>query len=223
MTLPKSTLAGFLAALSLTGVVLADTPPTWRGDPGSTLQRWDFTGNSTTPSPEVLANPYGTPTLSVDFNPPYGEGWYNTSPAPNMGTHQGIWDIANGSMSLQIPSVPVPAFYLQIQMQVIYWKDLSHAPTFTLSPSAVQIGSTFTSVFDDPTGSGAWYSDLIVWEVTPGPGDQYITLMGDVTFGSVIDQIIVDTKAVPEPAVLGFAALFSASLLLRRFLGRKQP
>jgi len=220
MTRFKLALTGFFLALSFAGVAFADTPPVWRGQSGSTLQRWDFTGNSTTPTPDVLTNPYGTPTLSVDFNPPFGSGWYNTP--SGYGTRQGFWDIANGSMTMDIPSVPVPAFYLQIQLQVTYWRDVSQAPTFNLSPSAIQIGPTITTLVEDPAGLGAWYSDLIVWEVTPGPGDQFITLQGDTTFGSVIEQVIVDTRAVPEPAVLGLAALFTGSLLLRHFVRRKQ-
>ena len=220
MTRPNLALATLLFVGNLVGVALADTPPVYRGLPGSTFQQWDFTGNSTTPSPELLTNPYGTPTLSVDYNPPFGSGWYNT--LTGYGTRQGFWDIANGSMSLDISSVPVPAFFLQIQLQVTYWKDISQAPTFNLFPSGVQIGPTITTLVEDPAGLGAWYSDLIVWEVTPGPGDEFITLLGNASFGSVIEQVIVDTKPVPEPATLGLAVLCSGFLLFRWAFGRKQ-
>jgi len=216
MTFIKSAFSGFFIAISTASLTLADVAPSWRGDPGSTLQRWDFTGNSTTPSPEVLTNPYGTPTLLVDYNPPLGEGYYGSSPAPNMGVHTGIWDIANGSMSFGIPSVAVPAFYLQIQLQVTYWLDINQSPSFSLLPGAVQIGPTITTLVDDPAGSGAWYSDLIVWEVTPGPASQAITLLGNATLGSVIDQVIIDTKPVPEPTAFALGGIFAGLLFLRR-------
>lgn len=204
---------------STAGVVLADTPPVWRGEPATTLQRWDFTGNSATPSPDVLVNPYGTPSLSVDYNFPFGTGWYNTQ--AGYGSKQGFWDIANGSMSLNIPSVAVPAFYLQIQLQVTYWLDVSQAPTFLLAPSAVQIGPTITTLVEDPAGLGAWYSDLIVWEVTPGPSSQAITLLGNASFGSVIEQVIIDTRPVPEPTTFALFGISAGIALFRRWFRSK--
>lgn len=213
MTRTVSVFGSLLICGVIAGVALADTAPGWRGEPDTTFQQWDFTGNSQTPAPNPLTNGYGTPTLSIDYNPPFGSGWYNT--LGGYGSRQGFWDIANGSMSLDIPSVAVPAFYLQIQLQVVYWKDISQAPSYNLSPSAVQIGSTITTLVEDPAGLGAWFSDLIVWEVTPGPADQFITVLGDASFGSVIEQIIIDTKPVPEPGALGLGLAFAGALLIR--------
>jgi hypothetical protein len=209
-----SAFVGLLMGGFLAGVAIADTAPSWRGDPGTTFQQWDFTGNSLTPAPNLLTNSYGTPTATINYNPPFGTGWYNT--LAGYGSQVGFWDIANGSIGLNIPSVAVPAFYLQIQLQVVYWRDISQAPTFSLLPSGVQIGSTITTLFEDPAGIGAWYSDLVVWEVTPGPSDQFITILGDPTFGSVIGQVIVDTRPVPEPAAGVLMLLGVAGLLWRR-------
>src|ERR1700674_1777026 len=55
------------ASLGLAGSALADdlTPPPWRGNPGTTVQHWDFSSGPTGFAPDALPlnNIYGTPVM----------------------------------------------------------------------------------------------------------------------------------------------------------------
>lgn len=193
-------------------------PPSWRGQSGSTLQDWSFNGSSATPSPETVNNPYGIPNLTIDINPPFGTGWYNTF-AGVYGTRQGFWDIANGSMSFSIPSSPDTSFYQLVQIQVTYWLDISEAPSYNFSPFATQIGSTTTTLVENPAGPGAWYSDLTVWQINSNPGTDLITLLGGAN-GSILDRVVIDTFAVPEPSTTLLTAVGAGVMLL--YLSRRR-
>ena len=203
-----------LVLWSVTANGAQDTPPSWRGQSGSTLEQWTFAANSLTPAPDTVSNPYGTPTLSISPEPVFATGWYDTFVA--YGTNQGFWDIARGSMSLQVPNSNTGDLYQYIQVQVTYWLDISQAPTFSFSPSATQIGSTATTLVSDPAGPGAWYSDLSTWLIQPSPNQDMITLLGGSANGSVIDFVSVDTLAtsVPEPSAVVLATLGGLGLLL---------
>jgi hypothetical protein len=141
-----------------------------------------------------------------------------------FGTKQGFWDIGNGSITLTLPNLPNNnVSYETIQIQITYWRDISQAPSYgySSSPFATQIGSTSTTLVQDPAGPGAWYSDLTLWHVTPNPNMDTITILGDLNFGSVIDQIVIDTLAVPEPSTASLMALALGGAVLWSLRRRK--
>lgn len=198
------------------------SPPAWRGDPGSTFQEWTFDQDPgidpntdsppfiESPNPTVV-NPFGSPTASIDWDPPFGTGWYDSLPAV-YGGKQGWWDIATGSITLEIPNRPSnpPGSEKLIQIQVTYWDDINKAPLISISPFATQIGATTTTLVETGPVGGAWYSALSTWRLQPNPQEETITLTGPAGIGSQIDQVVVDTICIiPETSSLACAGLLA--------------
>jgi len=179
-------------------------PPSWRGQPGSTLQVWNFATDANPAAPSLLNNPFGTPSATIDYDPLFGTGWYDTMP-DLYGSKQGWWDIATGTIAFDIPNSPAtgPGSFKLLQLQVTYWKDLSLAPLVTLDPFGTPQGSVTTSLVEPGPVGGGWYSDTYLWELVPNPTGEQLLISGDPMWGSQIDQVVVDTICVvPEPSAL---------------------
>ena len=201
----------------------ADTLPPWaRGSDGTTYSVWNFITNNLNPAPDVVYNPYGTASASINYNPPFGTGWYDTN--SNYGSVQGFWDIANGSITLTVPIAPPNGSYPETnQIQITYWSDISAAPTLSVA-NGTQIGSTVTIPGVNPSGPGQWFTDVTTWLISPGTTPDIITILGDQSTGSVIDQVVVDTLTVPEPTTISLVALgvaaFAGAFFRRRSSSR---
>lgn len=184
--------ASLVLLASLAGGAAGD--PVWRGTAGSTYQQWDFSTNANPASPELGANPYGTPTAAIDYEPPFGAGWKNSLPGV-YGSAQGWWDIARGSITTSVASSPDIAFEMvkDIEVQVIYWKDINDAPSVTVTPSASFIGKTTVLIQAGPVG-GAWYADTWRFSLTTNQNGETLTVHGHPTMGSQIDRVVADTR-----------------------------
>jgi hypothetical protein len=187
------------AALAVT-TAWGDTPPSWRGTPGTTYEAWNFVASNSPVAPESFTNGYGTPSAVIDYNPPTGTGWYDT--LTNVyGPVQGFWDIARGSVTLTVPvatNSQSSVIKEMIQVQVTYYRDITRAPSLSI-PNGTQIGSTVTTPGVDGL-NGTWYTDLSTWRIQPSANPNTVTITGN-TRGSIIDQIIVDTQMTNYPPV----------------------
>lgn len=197
--------------LCMAHIAVASDPnaPPWRGSAGSTFEEWGFNTNSNPAAPETVSNPYGMPSAVIDYERPFGSGWKNSIPAV-YGAAQGWWDIARGSIALSIINHPYLGYDISkdIQVQVVYWKDINDAPTVLVTPTAIQINKTTTLVASGPMG-GAWYLDLWTFHVNPSMNSEVITVKGHPTAGSQIDRIVVDTRYTePVVAFVGTVVLY---------------
>jgi hypothetical protein len=193
-------------------------PPSWRGEPGTTYQSWSFDDGSNPAAPEVSSNAYGTGLADITVNI-MGSGWQTQ--LPGMGTQTNYWDLGGanpeyppgGGMVLSVPNASTPADYQEIWVQVTYYRDINQAPAVSV-PGAQYISGETQTAEVVPTG-GSWMVDRTLWRIEPNPGNIQVLLGASPAWGSVIDQVIIDTL-VPEPASALTLCILMAGFVVRR-------
>jgi len=178
--------------------------PDWRGLDGTTYQQWRFDTPANPAVPEVINNEYGSASASITVGL-MGSGWLDD---PMLGTQTGIWDIGgdDGQILFDIDNRPLALDYKEIWLQVTYYQSMGGAPIID-APGAQLISSQTVLIEEDIMGMG-WYLDQSVWRIEPNPSHEKVILTGD-PWGSVIDQIVVDTYCIPEPTSIGLLILGS--------------
>lgn len=197
-------------ALALLGstVVYADDlfPPPWRGHPRSTFALWEFNypGDPTAPGyypfPDQWYNPFGPPTVNVYPGP--GMEWL-----PEYQGHQGVWPLS-GEMTFFLPNFPDPYLEKRIWLQVTFQNQAGGGGGFV--DTNPPMDSFETQQFLD-LGDG-WYHQTIEIVIRPNPEFEFLFLYGDIN----VDQVVIDTICIPEPASLGLLALLAPLALRRR-------
>ncbi|MBN2376805.1 MAG: PEP-CTERM sorting domain-containing protein [Sedimentisphaerales bacterium] len=216
----------FLMALSvgwLCGTVSAaisnDTPPAWRGDNNTTSQAWEFADSSNPAVEETGApwdNPYGSPTASIlqsggGLVPPGDPDtkWMSAHPQFGSDQHFGVWRFyGNDYLELVIPNDPVERTTKEIYLQLTY--SASAYPIFETTPGFAGI----ELVSDYALDSNYDILTLLI-TIEPNPDSETIELRpNDCTM--YIDQIIVDTRCIPEPMSMVLLGLGAVALIRRR-------
>jgi len=164
--------------------------PVWRGQQQTTFQHWRFDTNENPAEPEIIINPYGQAEAAITVGD-FGEGWAHDL---NLGL-TGLWNIGGlgGSLILDIPGQSSLMEYEDILVQVTYYVGLAEAPTIHVTDAAF-LNEVTILVLDDPP-LGRWNLKQSQWRIYPAPEHKQIILISDPTWGSVIDQVVVDTKA----------------------------
>lgn len=168
-------------------------PPCWRGQVGTTFQRWTFNTNANPASPELASNPYGSPQAEVTVGP-FGAGWLWDL---RFGTNRGYWDLGRGgTISISIPddpSAPTGA-WKYVWVQVTHWEDSGIFTAPAVGVSGGVLVSTRRQVVE-PTYFGQWALHQSLWRLEPSPAQETVTLTAGPK-GAVVDQVVVDTKWV---------------------------
>jgi len=214
-----------VAVSTVSATIYNDTAPTgWlRGDAGTTYQAWGFDNDNNPADLEAgWINLYGTldPTATiVGVDPPYGPPDFI---APNTywkeidNGHQGVWHIYNDtedSMRFHIPNNPVPNDHKTIWFQMTYYASAHTGaePEFFTYPDNISVELISKTLLDEH------YYYHAIWEITiePNPEEEWITLKPqDCTM--LIDEVIIDTICIPEPATMVLLGLGSLVLLRRK-------
>jgi hypothetical protein len=176
-------------------------PPTWRGRPATTMQQWEFSVFDITPAPDIVHNPYGNPLLWANTH-----GWIDV-----LDGRQGIWPLS-GEIDVYIPNAPLAP-------EKLIWLQLTWKPEDQINPFlpyepmvGVTPFKTMTmSRTDEDLGMGWKYSlfEIAIW---PNPVEEWITIKGNI----FVDELVIDTYCIPEPATIALLSLGGLTLLGRR-------
>ena len=186
--------------------------PEWRGLEGTTYQQWRFDDDDNPAVPEVIDNDYGNASASITIGLFGTLEWMDD---PGLGTQTGIWDIGgdDGSIVLDIDNRPLALDYKEIWVQVTYYESIGGAPD--VGVVGAQFVSSQTALIEEDGALGAWYLEKSIWRIEPNPSHEQVILTGN-PYGSVIDQIVVDTYCIPEPASMALLALGGLTILRKR-------
>jgi hypothetical protein len=198
-TLTQRWLAVWIAGMGLVGGRAAASDlftPCWRGQAGSTVQTWRFDTNANPAQPEAGTNPYGGADATMVVGP-FGSGWLNR--LSSLGTNTGYWDLGRtGTMTLTIPNRTDASTnsYKDVWVQVTQWQDggIYNEYAAVSIPGATLLGGQRQLVVNG-IANGGWWLDLTRWRLAPNPVSETI-LITSAFNGSVIDQVVVDTRCV---------------------------
>lgn len=193
-----------IVALSvlLSSPALADdlNPPPWRGEPRTTYAQWEFYtpgDDGYYPQPDQWSNPYGPPWADVTPGP--GMQWY-----PEWEGRPGVWPLS-GEIVICIPDFPEPLPEKWIWIQLTWAPQYEGAIGFLSTEPPYSEGTVSTMPLEPP-----WNHSTVEFVLRPNPPYEYIYIWGDIN----VDEIVIDTICIPEPASLSLLGL--ATLLLRR-------
>jgi hypothetical protein len=208
-----------VAAMGFASAATADdiVRPTWRGNPGSTMQTWefdaegqpiDFEGNTwhTYTEPTIDNNPFGTAVLR--HYPGYGQpDWI-----AQWAGREGVLPLS-GAVRIEIPNDPTPNPQKDVWLQITWLPQYPDADIcaevldmdgFTVFPAE--------EIQTEPLANG-WMHTTYNIRIEPNPQDEVVWIQ----CGVLIDEIVVDTLCfVPEPASLALLSFGGLAALLRR-------
>ena len=191
---------------------LVDLAPSWRGDDRTTYQNWTFDDSS---SPVTLSNAAGSASAEITVGE-FGSGWWLDGLELGQET-SGYWDIGgiDGEIVLDIDNFQDGEYKL-ISLQITYYEAIGGKPVIDMIPGATQYEEeNWQEVIVDSDQLGVWKVWQSTWMMMPNPSHEQIILIGDPS-GTIIDQVIVDTICVPEPATLGLLMMGGLALLKKR-------
>jgi hypothetical protein len=207
--------SGRILAIALTVILAAAVcasatifpPPSWRGEEGTTFQQWSFSEEDYGPvQPDEIpeearwVNEFGTPKLYVNSS-----GW-----SDYVDGHQGVWTFMGrmGGVDIHIPNNKEPQPVKEMWIELT-WKAAGISELLPDRPFVNVWADHFRVDLMDETipDDEEWISTLFKVNIWPNPPGEWITINGDI----LLDQVIIDTYCIPEPATLG---LLSAGALL---------
>ncbi|MCJ7544097.1 MAG: hypothetical protein MUP47_05960 [Phycisphaerae bacterium] len=218
----RGTLLTLLAVALLAPAAMAKdlNPPPWDpGLPNQTSQYWEATASSGTLF--VVANPFENPYCDPS-NPMSAAPWMTATNAHIVqttgpdGNEDWTWHIGadgqnGGTVSIWIPNNPEPELY-----KLVFWQmtsDKSPTPAGnppTTNPPGTVLAPPYTPV----KHSGDWYTYNGLLQIVPNPRGEWITF--ELAYCTHIEEIVIKTICIPEPATLGVLACGALALRRRR-------
>ena len=199
-------LAGPLAAMDL------NDPPWDMTLPNQTSQAWECCSSSPLVDiePTVMDNPYGGPDGPL-MNGAFDEIQWILGPEGS--DEIATWHVGEpGGVDIWIPNNPDPDLY-----KLIFWQVTSDkSPTPVGDPPTTNPPSTSvpTGIAHTQWPNSTWYTYNGMLKIVPNPEGE--TIHFDFLASTNIEEIVIDTVCVPEPATIGLLAMGAVALLRRR-------
>lgn len=192
----------------------------FRGDANTTFQHWEFTTDQMTDiEPENYVNPYGTPTADIiGDNVEWADDWdappeLNPPEDPFPGFHfpeggTGIFLLFNDPEPRPKKVIIVQATASKEPLSV----SLDLPPGITYQ--SVDVGLP-TYVWGLPAPfDGEWATYVYAFDTSVNPEWESIVIEFEPC--STLDQVVVDSICIPEPATMGLLCLGLVALVRRR-------
>jgi hypothetical protein len=203
-----------VTALLATNAIADDfAPPPWvRGSPLTTAAEWEFltdANSHTGPDGNTVATVeggFGTPTVSI-----YGGG-LGVIPIWSLGDGDGQWAGAPTDtifMGFEIGNWAdtEPVKYMRIQV--------TYSGAIPSISSISAIHQTAPSVTVVPSGITPFSPTEILFEYEMYPNPFFEVFELTIPGGGSVDQIVVDTISMPEPATMSMLTLGGLAILRR--------
>ena len=208
--------ASLILAL-LCGPVMGDDihPPPWRGQYSTTSQVWEFSTSLQLNIPPDCAATGGQPPLASTMitrivpGPMPWDHWLDI-----YNSRQGIWPLS-GLMDVIVDNHKPPNWIKEVWVQITWMPQTpGELPIFeNLDPAPVKPPMLLDCV-SLPNG---WFHSTYYWEIRPNPPDEVFTITGTIN----VDELVIDTWCIPEPATMALAALGGCGLIfLRKRFGK---
>jgi hypothetical protein len=213
-SLPKIVLTVCTVVALTAPSIYADdfAPPPWpRAHPNAVTAEWEFFAPVNPLGPDggltnVGVKGTGPALTSATVVGTGGLGW-------GAGDGDGAWFFpAGGSIDITMNNVVDLEPFKYIRVQVTHTPGLPiaidpmPAANFGATGSVVVAPPVFVPV--DPTHS------LFIWDMSPNPPFEMFSVIVGGT--GEVDQVVVDTISIPEPASISIVAIGALALLRRR-------
>jgi len=184
-------------------------PPPWqRGAEGTTLQVWEFNTSVNPVPPDLVGNPFGDP-FAIIIGSGQGTDQFDPLWLAEDAQHVGVWR-TEGYVALWLPNAPIPRQWKWIWLQITYNAGNDYSPLILSDPPYM----TSELVYSSDAGGGYKHDTYsIIIEENP-VGEAVIMLPPFCAL--YVDEIVVDTWCVPEPAAVALISLGGVFLLRRR-------
>jgi len=196
---PKILCTALVGLLSVSALADDHYPPPWRGDAGTTWQRWSFLTNDAGPmAPDGGSYLSGTEAAATVAG---GLEWLEAK-----GTVPGVWPLGQVDIYLANYSPTDRQKLIQIQLT---WSTREAGEDPVVELLAPTTGGSYEPLTVDELSEPSFY--LSVYEVTiePSPTSEQFRISGGID----VSEVIIDTRCVPEPAALSLLAI--GGLVLR--------